>query len=258
MPADLPVAPPLAEVARVVLRVGCILIESGITARRAQEAMRHAALGFGCLKIEMLCVADMIVVELRRGEERATELRRVGTQGANMQLAYAALQVVERIAQGGLLPVTAQTEFDCLRALPPEYPHWLICLAAGLACAAFGQLLGADPVAFAPTFVAATLGQWLRLWLAHSRVNLFLSTAIVSFLAATLAGFGAHLAGSRQAEIAAVSAVLMLIPGLAALTAQKDLLDGHVGLGTSRAVRVLMVVLFIGVGLLLAQCLLFP
>jgi uncharacterized membrane protein YjjP (DUF1212 family) len=205
----------------------------------------------------MLCVADMIVVELRCDEERATELRHVGAQGANMQLAYAVLQVVERIEKGGLHPATAQTEFDCLRAMPPEHPHWLICLAAGLACAAFGQLLGADVVSFVPTMIAASLGQWLRLRLARARVNAFLSTAIVSFLAAVLACLGARFAGSHQAEVAAVSAVLMLIPGLAALTAQKDLLDGHIGLGSSRTVRVLMIVLFISVGLLIAQRLLF-
>jgi uncharacterized membrane protein YjjP (DUF1212 family) len=117
-------------VARVVLRVGCILIESGITARRTQEAIRKAALGFGCPKIEMMCGADMIAVELRREEERATELRRVRPTRVNMQLAYATLEVVDRIAQEGLSPETVQAEFDSLRAAPREHPHWLICLAA--------------------------------------------------------------------------------------------------------------------------------
>jgi uncharacterized membrane protein YjjP (DUF1212 family) len=247
----------LSTAARVVLRVGCILIESGITARRTQEAIRKAALGFSCAKIEMLCGPDMIAVELRRGEERATELRRVRSQRVNMQLAYATLEVVDRIAKEGLTPETVQTEFDALRAAPPEHPHWLICLAAGLSCAAFGQLLGTDPVAFVPTLAASSAGQWLRLRFARAQMNVFLSTAVVSFAAAALAGFGGMLAGSHKAELASVSAVLLLIPGLSALTALKDIIDGHMNLGTSRAVHALTIVFFIGVGLLVAQRLLF-
>jgi uncharacterized membrane protein YjjP (DUF1212 family) len=88
-------------------------------------------------------------------------------------------------------------------------------------------------------------------------MNVFLSTAMVSFTAAALAGFGAVIAGSRKAELASLSAVLLLIPGLSALTAQKDIIDGHLNLGTSRAVRALTVVFFIGAGLLVAQRLLF-
>jgi uncharacterized membrane protein YjjP (DUF1212 family) len=88
-------------------------------------------------------------------------------------------------------------------------------------------------------------------------MNVFLSTAMVSFTAAALAGVGAELAGSRKAELASLSAVLLLIPGLSALTAQKDIIDGHMNLGTSRAVHALAIVFFIGVGLLIAQRLLF-
>jgi uncharacterized membrane protein YjjP (DUF1212 family) len=238
------------------LRVGCILIESGITARRAQEAMRNAALGFGCAKLEIMCGPDMIIVGLRRGEERATELRRVRPERVNMQLAYVTLEVVDRIATDGLSPQAVQTALDSFRASPPEHPHWLICLAAGLSCAAFGQLLGTDTAAFVPTVVASSAGQWLRLRFAKSKMNVFLSTAIVSFIAAALAGFGAVLAGSRKTELASFSAVLLLIPGLSALTAQKDIIDGHMNLGTSRAVRALTIVFFIGAGLLVAQHLL--
>lgn len=247
----------LSTMARVVLRVGCILIESGITARRTREAMRKAALGFGCAKVEMLCSPDMIVVELRRDEEQATELRRVRPERANMQLAYATLEVVDRIAKEELSPQAVQTEFDALRASPPEHPHWLICLAAGLSCAAFGELLGTDFLAFMPTLVASSAGQWLRLRFARLKMNVFLSTVIVSFTAAALAGFGAVLAGSRTAELASVSAVLLLIPGLSALTAQKDIIDGHINLGTSRAARALTIVFFISAGLLVAQHILF-
>lgn len=247
---------PLSAVARLILRIGCLLIQTGVSARRAQEAMQRAAAGLGCERLEVLCVSDTIVVEIWRGEERSPELQHLGHQVVNFQLATAVLEVVDRLAAGGLRVETAEEELDVLQTIPPQHPPWLVCLAAGIGCAAFGRLLGADWAAFLPTLAGASIGQWLRHRLGRAHVNLYLSTGIVSFLASILAGWGARLAGSQRVELAVLAAVLLLVPGIAALNAQKDVIDNHIGLGISRAVRVIMVVLFISVGLLLSQHLL--
>jgi uncharacterized membrane protein YjjP (DUF1212 family) len=47
--------------------------------------------------------------------------------------------------------------------------------------------------------------------------------------------------------------VLLLVPGVPALNAQSDIMEGHPTLGSARAVSVIMLLMFIAIGVLIAQ-----
>jgi uncharacterized membrane protein YjjP (DUF1212 family) len=85
--------------------------------------------------------------------------------------------------------------------------------------------------------------------------NLFITTGIVSFVSAFLAGAGARLSGSSHLEIATVSAVLLLVPGVAVLNIQTDVIEGKPNLSAARGLRVIYILLFMTLGLVAAQAL---
>jgi uncharacterized membrane protein YjjP (DUF1212 family) len=113
-------------------------------------------------------------------------------------------------------------------------------------------LLGVDWWGVGPIFAASALGQAVRRRLALGKVNVFISTTVVSFLGSALCGLGARWAGSQTVPVAMAAAVLLLVPGVPALNAQYDILEGHPTLGSARAIWVVVILLFITAGVRLA------
>ena len=88
---------------------------------------------------------------------------------------------------------------------------------------------------------------------ARAEQYVFLVAGIVSFVSAFLAGLGGRLLGSGHLEIATMAAVLLLVPGVAVLNAQLDAIDGKPNLAAARSLRIAYLLLFMTLGLVVAQ-----
>ena len=126
----------------------------------------------------------------------------------------------------------------------------------GLACAAFARLLGVDWPGTGPVFLASAMAQYVRHALLSRHVNAFLCAVPVSFLGSLLTGLGAHWMGSGTVDPAMVASILLLVPGVPAINAQSDILEGRPTLGTARAMTVLMTLVFSATGLWLGKAVL--
>jgi uncharacterized membrane protein YjjP (DUF1212 family) len=131
-----------------------------------------------------------------------------------------------------------------------------VAVAVGVACAAFGRLLGVDWAGVAPILIASAVGQMVRRQLALHHVNVFISATAVAFLGSTLCGLGARWAGSQTLATDIIAPVLLIVPGVPAFNAEYDILEGHPTIGGSRAIWVVVIVVFMTVGVWLAQGLL--
>jgi uncharacterized membrane protein YjjP (DUF1212 family) len=250
--------PSLDEVANLSLSVGKLFLETGASARTVHEAVEEISRGFGCQKAETYCQHAAIIVMLRRGAESCVQMGKVGEHGVNLRRAEALSRIVSHIALGEIDCPQAQREIDNVPRTAPGYPVWFVCLATGIACAAFGRLLHAAWLSFVPTLVGAAAGQWLRHCLLGRKQNVFLVAGIVSFVSAFLAGLGGRLLGSGHLEIATMAAVLLLVPGVAVLNAQLDAIDGKPNLAAARGLRIAYLLLFMTLGLVVAQHLVAP
>lgn len=244
---------PLAEVARLGLSAGRILLESGANGRIVHEAVADIAEGLRCDSTEAICQHAAVLVMIRRGADYCMQMGKAGEHGVNLRRAQTVRRIIRRVRKGELGCAAAQSEMDRVPATVAKYPVWLVCLCTGIACGAFGRLLGADWVSFLPTVVATAIGQWIRHTLFHNGHNIFVTAVVVSFVSALLAGLGAMFLGSASTPLAMVAAVLMLVPGVAVLNAQVDVLESKPNLAAARALRVLYILLFMALGLALAQ-----
>ena len=247
--------PPLSDVARLSLSIGRLYMESGESGRIIHEEIFVAARGLGCESAEVYSQYAAIIVMLRRGEEFCVEMGKIGEHGVNLRCSEAIRDIVRRVADGDLECSAGQTQLDNVPHTTPSYSNWLVCLCTGLACSAFGRLLGADWPAFFPVLVASGVGQWIRRAMLVRKKNHFIITGIVSFVSAFMAGSGARLLGSSHLEIATVSAVLLLVPGIAVLNIQTDVIEGKPNLAAARGLRVIYILLFMTLGLVAAQSL---
>ncbi|WP_415914710.1 threonine/serine exporter family protein [Rhodopseudomonas palustris] len=246
----------LERIAHVALEVGRILSQNGASVRITDEGARMIAAGLGVEVLGTRTGYASFEITVGTGRNTITRMIQVGPHGVNHRLDFAVRQLAVRASAGGMTPEEIESELARLQRETPRHPPWLVAVATGAACAAFGRLLGADWPAFLPMLAAAGIGQGLRHLLIGRRLNVFVIAAIVGCVAATLGGLGARLAGSATIELAMMASILLLVPGVPSTNAQTDIMDGYPTMGSARAVWVIMIMVFAVTGLWIAEFLL--
>jgi uncharacterized membrane protein YjjP (DUF1212 family) len=211
------------------------------------------ARGLGCTWVEIYCQHSAITLMLQRGSESITHMGKIGEHGVNLRGGEAVLKVASETSRGQLSCAEALARLEAIPASVHRYPLWLTCAATGLACAAFGRLLGMDWPSFLPVWAGAAIGQWIRVTMFARAFNLYFVVVTVAFSSAFIAGWGSRLLGGTKFEIATIAATLLLIPGPAMLNTQMDALDGKPNLAVARAFRIGQIIIFLTLGLIGAQ-----
>jgi uncharacterized membrane protein YjjP (DUF1212 family) len=246
----------LEKIANVALRIGRALMECGASVRVITDGATLTARGLGAENASVRVGYASLAINVAAAELTITRMISVGRHGVNHRLDIAVRALASTTAATGGTAAAVHAELDRLLHETPRHPAWLVALATGTACAAFGRLLGIDWLAFLPVLLAGTIGQALRHHLLMRGVNSFVMAAIVAFVASSLGGWSAWLAGSGSIDTAMVASVLLLVPGVPATNAMTDIMDGYPTVGSARAVSVAMVMVFASTGLWLAQGLL--
>jgi uncharacterized membrane protein YjjP (DUF1212 family) len=246
----------LEEIAMLALEFGRLLMEAGSSARHVDEITTQVAVGLGAERVDLRVDYASLAITIGAGPDAVTQMCRVGPLGVNERLHRSLSNASARIGQRGFTLTEARAELTHLQQNSPSHPDWLVAIAVGVACAAFGRLLGVDGVGVAPILVASALGQMVRRQLALHHVNVFISATTVAFLGSALCALGARWAGSQTLAMDIIAPVLLLVPGVPAFNAEYDILEGHPTIGGSRAIWVVVMVVFMTVGVWLAQGLL--
>jgi len=243
-------------IAILALEFGRLLMEAGSSARHVDEITIQVAVGLGAERVDLQVDYASLAITIGAGPDAVTRMRRVGPLGVNESLHRALSDSGARIGQGGFTLTEARAELTHLRQNSPSHPDWFVAVAVGVACAAFGRLLGVDWAGVAPILIASALGQMVRRQLALHQVNVFISATAVACLGSALCGLGARWTGSQTLATDIIAPVLLLVPGVQAFNAEYDILEGHPTIGGSRAIWAMVMVVFMTVGVWLAQGLL--
>ena len=248
--------PALEPITMAALDAGRLLMEAGANARSVEEIVELVARGLGADRVDLRIGYASLAVTIGVGTFGITRMRKVGPLGVNQQLNQKLWGLAQRVFGRELTVEQTRDSLARLMVETPRHNRWLTSVGVGLACAAFGRLLGVDWHGTGPVFLAAALGQFVRGRLLHNRVNAFLCTALISFLSSMLGGLLAKWQGSATVTTAVIASVLLLVPGIPAVNAQSDILEGHPTLGSARAVTAAMTVVFIAAGLWVSRVLL--
>jgi uncharacterized membrane protein YjjP (DUF1212 family) len=243
----------LEQIALATIGVGRVLLQSGARAQVVRAGCRLVATGVGADRVDTHPGYSTVEVTVGRDGVSVTRMGGIGPISVNHRLD----QGVRRLARsaGNSTPAEVVAELSRLERDTPRHPPLLVAVAVGVACAAFGMLIGIDPAAFPAVAIAAGIGQYVRHLLLHRSVNVFVVAAIVALVAASIGATGAVAMGSSTAYTAMIASILLLVPGVPALNAQSDIIEGDPTLGSARAVSVAMVLIFVVAGVVLAQTL---
>ncbi|MTJ80331.1 MAG: threonine/serine exporter family protein [Telmatospirillum sp.] len=235
------------------LSVARRLMECGARADIVHQGSSLVAKGLGARHVDIRSGYASLCITVASGGETVTRMCEVGRIGVNHRMDHAVRSLARRVGKDLLTPDAIERELAGLDRSVPSHPLWLCALAAGIACASFGRLFGIDWVSFLPVAAAGALGQTTRHVLAARGTNPFVAAAIVAALASGLCGIASRHLGSATVNAAMIAAVLFLVPGVPALNAQSDIMEGHPTLGSARTVSVIMMLMFIATGVLVAR-----
>jgi uncharacterized membrane protein YjjP (DUF1212 family) len=254
-PDDSGAAPALEPIAMVALDAGRMLMETGASAKSIDKIVDRIARGLGADRVDLRIGYASLAITIGIGANGITRMREVGHLGVNQRVDQELWHLAERVKRGNFAVDQVRQELARIGSQTPRHSAWVMALAVGLACAAFGRLLKADWAATGPVFLAAAIGQFVRRELHTRHVNVYIGATFVSFLSSVLGGLGAEWAGSETVTTAMIASILLLVPGIPSVNAQNDILEGHPTLGSARAVTVAVILIFVAAGLWFAQAL---
>jgi uncharacterized membrane protein YjjP (DUF1212 family) len=246
-------APALEPIAMVALDAGRMLMEAGASANSIDAIVARYARALGADRVDLRIGFASLAITIGIGPENTTRMRAVGYLGVNQQLDLELWRLAERIEREKLTAAQTRAELELLSRKTKCHSALIMAVAVGLACAAFGRLLKVDWLGTGPVFVAAAIGQYVRRELLERHANVFICATFVAFLSSLLGGLGARGLHSETATVAMIASILLLVPGIPCVNAQTDILDGHPTVGSARVVTVVVVLIFVAVGLWLAQ-----
>jgi uncharacterized membrane protein YjjP (DUF1212 family) len=249
-------SPALEKIAALSLEAGRMLMESGAKAASVEKIVNMVAHGLGAERVDVRVGFASLDLTVMRHAFGITRLSKVGNVGVNQRLNQELWRLAKRVSRRELTAEETDTGLQRIKAETPLHNTWLLVGAVGLACAAFGLLLGVDVRGSGAVFVAASIGQFVRRKLLANQVNPFICTTVVSFLSSLIGSIGARWAGSQTITLAMIASTLLLVPGIPAVNAQSDILEGYPTIGTARAVSVAMTLLFIAIGIWIGPMLL--
>jgi uncharacterized membrane protein YjjP (DUF1212 family) len=239
----------------VALDAGRMMMEAGAGAKSVERMVETFAQGLGAERVDLRIGYASLAITIGIGPNGITRMRKVGHLGVNQRLDQELRQLAKRVSRRELSREQVRAELDQLETKTPRHSALVMAVAVGLACAAFGRLLNVDWAGTGPVFLAAAVGQFVRRELLARHVNVFICATLVSFLSSVLGGVGARWAGSDAVTTAMIASILLLVPGVPAVNAQSDILEGHPTLGSARAVSVAMILIFVAAGLWIGQML---
>ncbi len=236
----------------ILTHTGILLLENGAPTYRVEETLIVLSRAFGWPRVGIYATATGLIVGAEEATGQSlTRVRSVELRGVDMNLLTEINLLSREAAAGAVSPEQIAGRIAAIEAHRPQYPAWLIVVGIGLACGAFGLLIGAGWREFAVTTLAAALTMVLRLRLRRTRLIPLMATVLAAFTATAASWLGCHALACTSPNLAPVGAVLPLVPGVPLVTAIVDLTTGDILSGVARGAYGMLIAFGIALGMLL-------
>lgn len=246
----------LRDVIDLSLWASQLLLQNGAESQQIEETVHRLGTGLGCDWLDIFLSPNAIVITATSNNEFRTKVRRVVHIGVNLQVVAEVNALVTRVLAGELDRRALRSELERVGQLGRIYSRQTTALMVGLSCGAFSRLFGGDWTIFIVTFIASGCAMLVRQELQKRHFNAYLVVIVTAFVAACIASVAPLFHLSDKPQLALVSSVLLLVPGVPLINAIQDMMKGYLIVGISRGVTGGLIAACIALGLLLAMSLL--
>jgi uncharacterized membrane protein YjjP (DUF1212 family) len=247
----------------LLVRTGCILMESLADTARILRNMKRAEafLGLPEENVHIYVTYNMLMVNLSDEEHSFTKFQRVEKHGVNMTVISGVSKMLWTAIKEDYSLDRYEQELEAIHHAKRNYTPWQVAIGAGFACGGFCIQFGCDWPAFFYASIAAILGFRLKAYLAGRGMNFYMGIAVAAFVSTLLAWLSLFI--SINPAIADVvpafmhsdtpyhpfmACALFIVPGVPLINFVNDMINGHVDIGMTRAVNILLMILAMSFG----------
>ncbi|WP_407737909.1 threonine/serine exporter ThrE family protein [Hyalangium sp.] len=245
-------APPPGPVVAFILRLGQALHQYGTPAHRLEEQLRQVSERFG-VEARFFTTPTSIFASFGAPEALQTSLIRVEPGEMDLERLTLLDGLAQEVIHGKISPEQGAERVEFILQSPARYGPaiTLVCwtIAAGAAARLFGGGLREMGVAAVSSLAIGVLAQLTQRHLPASRVL----EPVAALLASGLAVAAASVLGPLSVQVATLSGVIVLLPGLGLTVAINELASRHLIAGTSRLTGAALVFLQLTFGVALGQ-----
>lgn len=240
----------IQDLSNFLLDFATSLMGVGVHTSRVVRNVSRIADSFG-YGVDMTIFQKNITMTVKHPGDysiRRTYVRKIPSLPLNFQV-ISKLSALSWEAYDSRLSLETLQERYRLIMSEERMSRWVVLFLVSCANAAFCRLFQGDLTAMGLVFVATLAGFFVRQELMTWHVNHMVVFVVCSFIASMVASIGIHYNLGETQQVALAASVLFLIPGVPLINSIIDLLDGHVLIGTSRAINACILIICIALGL---------
>ncbi|MFB4311819.1 threonine/serine exporter ThrE family protein [Actinomadura sp. GTD37] len=235
----------------LVLRVGELLLASGETTERVNEAMLSLAVAYELPRCEVQVTLTSLLVSAHPGKGGAPM---TGTRAIRRRTpAYWRLTALHQLVQDasiGMLELDdAHKRLAEIKRGRAPYPAWLMVASLGLIAASGSVLSGGGPLVASTAFFATLLGDRTAAALARRGIAEFFQLTVAAAIGAAAAAVVVALGNPEHAATIVTGAILALLPGRPLVASIQDGITGDLVSAGARVLEVFFMIAAIVAGL---------
>ena len=237
--------------------LGDQLMYSGGEIYRVEESARRLLHAYGLEEPEVFAIPNCVIVSVSTPDGHPiTRMRRVPAHGTDIELLERCNSLCRRLCAETPPVEEAQALIFALAENMPRYSPRQILLGYGLAPAFFAPLFGGGPAELAAAFLCGlVVGVCLLYGGRFLGATAFFRTAASSAAAALLALLLVRAGLGESVDIVTISALMVLVPGVALTNAMREIMAGDTFSGLSRTADAILVASAIALGAAAGQAL---
>ncbi|MDL4815903.1 threonine/serine ThrE exporter family protein [Actinomadura opuntiae] len=235
----------------LVLRVGELLLASGETTERVNEAMLGLAVAYELPRCEVQVTLTSILVSAHpgKGAPPVTGARAIRRRTPAYWRLTGLHALVQEASIGMLELDEAHKQLAQMKRGRGPYPPWLIVVSLGLIAASASVLSGGGPLVAGTAFVATLLGDRTAAALARRGIAEFFQLTVAAAIGAAGAAIVVAMGNPQHASTIVTGAILALLPGRPLVASIQDGITGDLVSAAARGLEVFFMIAAIVAGL---------
>ncbi|TYB38886.1 threonine/serine exporter family protein [Actinomadura chibensis] len=235
----------------LVLRVGELLLASGETTERVNEAMLGLAVAYELPRCEVQVTLTSLLVSAHpgKGAPPMTGTRAIRRRVPAFWRLTALHQLVQDASIGMLELDEAHRRLAEIKRARPPYPAWLLVVSLGLIAASGSVLSGGGPLVATTAFIATLLGDRTAAALARRGIAEFFQLTVAAAIGAGAAAVVVAMGNPGQAATIVTGSILALLPGRPLVASIQDGITGDLVSAGARVLEVFFMIAAIVAGL---------
>lgn len=234
----------------VSVELGCRLMSSGAEIYRVEESVRRLLQAYGLDSPEVFAIPNCVIVSVTTPQGHPiTRMRRIGGHGTDIELLERCNALCRHLCAQRPEVDEAWALVSALEGETPRYPPSRVLLGYGIAPAFFSPLFGGGAAdALCAMLAGLAVGLCLLYGGRFLGSNSFFRTAVGSAVASLTSLLLVHLGLGQSVDTVTISALMVLVPGVALTNAMREIMAGDIVSGLCRAAESILTGTAIAIG----------